>query len=278
MASFLPEFERLYENPEFEVGSSFNGFIGNANLDAQRTDMYEIGLQQELTYFLAVDITGYYRNVRSLLGSELNQTYRTDIIYGRYSNSSYGNVQGFVLAAKIRVPEYGIVADLNYTYQSAKGVASDPKQSFYDQTNTTESLITLNPLDWDLQHTFSAFINYNRKPWSSSVIIRTNSGYPFSPGGYAELRNQGRFKGDLFVDLNVSRSFEIEGLNFEVFAKIINLFDKTREDLLPQINPAETKAHNDIGKNLVNSLYEYSYSPTSQPAPREIRIGTKFSF
>ncbi|MCB0283212.1 MAG: TonB-dependent receptor [Calditrichaeota bacterium] len=274
----IPEFERLYENPEFEVGSSFNGFIGNADLDAQRTDMYEIGLQQELANFLAVDITGYYRNVRQLLGSELNQTYRTDVVYGRYLNNSYGNVQGVVFAAKIRVPQYGVTADLNYTYQSAKGVASDPKQSFYDQTSTTESLITLNPLSWDLQHTFSAFINYNQKPWNGSVIVRTNSGYPFTPGGYAELRNQGRFKGDLFVDLNISHTFDFDKMNIEIFAKIINLFDKTREDLLPQINPAEIEAHNDIGKNLINTLYEYSYNPAGQPAPREVRIGTKFSF
>ncbi|MDR9415077.1 MAG: TonB-dependent receptor, partial [Gracilimonas sp.] len=45
----IPEFSRLYENPEFEVQSSnFTQFIGNAGLDAQRSNTYEIGLQQQI--------------------------------------------------------------------------------------------------------------------------------------------------------------------------------------------------------------------------------------
>ena len=275
----IPEFDRLYENPEFEVTGFYNSYIGNADLDAQRTDMYEIGLQQQLADFLAIDITGYYRNIRNLMGSELHQTYRTDIFYGRYANSTHGSVRGFTVAARIRVPQFGVTADVNYTYQTAKGIASDPKQEFYDAQGRNEATILLNPLDWDLRNTFNAFLNYSRESWGSSVIVRMNSGYPFTPEGYTELRNSGRYTGDIFVDLNAFKRFNIySGLQVELFAKVINLFDRTRIDLLPEIRPLDAQAHHDNGLDLFNTLYEYNLNPAIQPTPREIRIGTRFIF
>ncbi len=76
----IPEFSRLYENPEFEVAGVYGSYLGNANLEPQRTDMYEIGLQQQLSEFMVVDVTSFYRDVRNLLGTDLYETYRGDII------------------------------------------------------------------------------------------------------------------------------------------------------------------------------------------------------
>lgn len=274
----IPEFERLYENPEFEVFGFGNSFIGNADLDAQRTDTYELGLQQQLAEFLAVDITGFYRNVRNLMGSVIYQTYRTDVLYGRYANNSHGSVRGVTFAVKVRVPQLGVTADVNYTYQTAKGVASDPKQEFYDAAGRNESTIVLNPLDWDLRHTLNAFLNYSQKNWGASIIAKLNSGYPFTPGGYVELRNAGRYKGDFGVDLNAYKRFDIGNLQVELFAKVINVFDKTRVDQLPEVRPVDEEAHAANGLDLFNTLYEYRLNPTLQPVPREFRVGTKFIF
>ncbi len=275
----IPEFSRLYENPEFEITGFYSSFLGNADLEAQRTDMYEIGVQQQITNFMAVDITAYYRNIRNLMGSDLHQAYREDIFFGRYSNNSHGAVRGLTLAARMRLPQFGLTADLNYTYQTAKGIASDPKQSFFDAAGRNETTIVLNPLNWDLRHTFNAFISYSGNNWGSSAIVKMNSGYPFTPGSYIELRNAGRFKGDLFVDLSAFKRFKIlGGHQVEVFTKIINLFDFHRIDLLPQIRPLDDEAHRNNGLDLFNTLYEISLNPAVQPTPREIRIGTKFIF
>jgi len=275
----IPEFDRLYENPEFEVAGSVSSFIGNADLQAQRTDMYELGLQQQLADFIAVDITGYYRNIRNLMGSKIYETYRGDILYGRYQNNSHGSVRGLTIAAKIRVPQHGLTADLNYTYQSAKGIASDPKQEFFDAQGRNESTIVLNPLAWDLPHSFNAFFNYVQNDWGSSIIFKLNSGYPFTPGGYTELRNAGRYQGDFFVDLSAYKRFDvITGMQVEIFAKINNLFDSYRIDLLPEIRPVDEEAHRNNGFDRFNTIYDYSQDPEIQPRPREIRIGTKVIF
>ncbi len=275
----IPEFSRLYQNPEFEVVGFYSSLIGNADLEAQRTDMYEIGLQQQLTSFLAVDLTGYYRNVKNLLGSELFQTYRTDILYGRYANNSHGSVRGFTLATKFRVPEAGVTADLNYTFQTAKGIASDPRQTFFDAAGRNEATIVLNPLDWDLRHTFNAYVVYARDSWVGSVIVNMNSGYPFTPGGFVELRNSGRYQGDLNIDLSATRRFSFgNALNIELFGRIENLLDRTRDDFLPAIRPLDNQAHNANGFNRINSLYEFNLNPASQPVPREIRFGARIVF
>ncbi len=273
----IPEFDRLYENPEFEVVN--NSFIGNADLDAQRTDSYELGLQQELASFLAVDITAYYRNIRNLLGSKLYNTYRTDIVYGRYVNNSHGAVRGFSLSTKVRVPDYGLVADFNYTYQVAKGIGSDPKQEFNDKTGLSEAAIVLNPLNWDLRHSFNFLISYSQQSWGASIIGRMSSGYPFDPTGFSsELPNQGRYQGDFSLDLNASKRIAIGGFNFEVFARLMNILDRQRIDTLPQLDQNLVQHHKDNGFSVYNSLYDFNLEPQNQPRPREVRIGARLIF
>ena len=272
----IPEFDRLYENPEFEVLNE--SFIGNADLEAQRTDMYELGLQQQLAEFLAVDITAYYRNIRNLLGSTLYKTYRTDLVYGRYVNNSHGAVRGLSIATKIRVPDFGLVADFNYTYQVAKGIASDPKQEFNDLTGKNEAAIVLNPLAWDLRHSFNFLISYSKDSWGASIIGRLNTGYPFTPNGFIELRNQGRYQGDFNIDLNASKQIAMGDLNIEIFARVMNLLDRQRIDLFPEIRPEDEAIHEQNGFNRFNTLYELNLAPQNQPAPREVRFGARLIF
>ncbi|MDZ7263962.1 MAG: TonB-dependent receptor [candidate division KSB1 bacterium] len=282
----IPEFSRLYENPEFEVAGVYGSFLGNADLEPQRTDMYEIGLQQQVTDFLVVDATGFYRDVRNLLGTELHQTYRGDIIYGRYINTDYGAVRGITLSSEFRFPAAGLNAGLDYTYQVAKGIASDPKQVFFDAQGLTESQTILIPLNWDLRHTINAFLNYSQQHWGCSMIMRMNSGYPFTPPDPStkrqreinELRNTGRFKGDLFMDVRAYRRFTVGQLSLEAFVKIENLLDKLRRDLFPEVDPRDRQAHQNNGLERINTLYDYRLNPVVQPTPREIKFGLKIDF
>ncbi len=274
----IPEFSRLYENPEFEVAGNLGSFIGNADLKAQRTDMYEIGLQQQLTNFLAVDVTMFYRNIRNLLSSELHITYQNDIIYGRYVNNDHGNVRGVTLATKIRLAETGISGGVDYTYQVAKGIASDPKQKLWDAQGRSESSILLNPLSWDLRHSANGYVNYSQTGWGGSLIARLNSGYPFTPAGYPELPNAGRLKGDFFMDFQMYKRFQIDRWGMELFIRIENLLDNYRNYLLPEVDPRDELAQQQNGLDQINTRYEYELNPGAQPKPREIKLGIKVDF
>lgn len=280
----IPAFARLYENPEFEVLGTFQSFVGNANLDAQRTTMYEIGLQQELFPFMAADITAFYRDVRNLLGADLIDTYRSDVSYGRYVTDDFGSVRGVTVALDVRLPEEGVSAGLNYTYQVAKGLASNPKQEFIDAAVGNEPPVAFLPLNWDLRHTGSAFVNYTRPSWAASVIVRANSGYPFTPDEYrvgseiVELRNRARFNGDFFVDLRAAKRFQVGALEPEVFVKIENLLDYQRNDRLPEIDPRTAEEFVRLGLDRINTIREFELTPTVQPIPREVRLGLNVSF
>ncbi len=79
----LPEFQYLYTNPDFKLspGGGY-GVFGNADLYPQKTVMYEIGLQQQITQDLGVDATLFYRDVRDWVGTSPLYTMRAIIAGG----------------------------------------------------------------------------------------------------------------------------------------------------------------------------------------------------
>ncbi|MDO8550963.1 MAG: TonB-dependent receptor, partial [Ignavibacteria bacterium] len=157
----IPPFENLYRNPNFRIPltgdfpQNIGNTIGNADLKPQQTIMYEIGLQQALTDELGITITGYYKDIRNLLGSEIyikNEFKK----FSKLVNRDYGSVKGITLSFEKRF-SYGIGATLDYTFQVARGSASDPNAAFNNaQSNPPiEENKQLVPLDWDRTHSLN---------------------------------------------------------------------------------------------------------------------------
>lgn len=130
----IPPFQYLYENPEYSIRTNTMSLIGNAELKPERTVMYEVGLQQQLVDGVAMTLTGFYKDVRNLLGTEILTTYN-QVQYARYINRDYANVRGVTVAFDKRL-ENGIGVAVDYTYQIAEGNASDPLQVYqYSQSD-----------------------------------------------------------------------------------------------------------------------------------------------
>ncbi|MEJ2615159.1 MAG: carboxypeptidase-like regulatory domain-containing protein, partial [Ignavibacteriaceae bacterium] len=57
----IPDYSQLYLNDQFKLTSTqgVQGPFGNNDLNPQRTTIYELGLQQQLTQDLAIDLTAY---------------------------------------------------------------------------------------------------------------------------------------------------------------------------------------------------------------------------
>lgn len=280
----IPEFSRLYENPEFEVTlGSFNTFLGNANLEAQRSTVYEMGLQQALGPFFVLDVTAYYRDVRNLLGTGLYATYTGGDTYGRYENADFGNVRGLSSALSFEFREQGLRGALNYTYQSARGNGSDPRQAFFDAQNNNSATRVLVPLDWDQQHNVNLDVTYANQGWTFGVVGTFVSGYPFTPTNtlrvpIVELRNQARYNPELLVDLRVGKVIPVGGVRGQVFAIAENILDFYRDDRFPRLFQTEVEAHQDNGLGRINSLRAFRYNPIVQPRPRQLRLGVQLDF
>src|SRR5690606_4742361 len=117
-------------------------------LKPQQTIMYEIGLQQELTPILGLTITAYQKDIRNLLATEIH--IKNDFKkFSKLINRDYGSVKGITISLEKRFSD-GIAATIDYTYQVAKGNASDPNAEFNKaQANPPiEENKQLVPLDW----------------------------------------------------------------------------------------------------------------------------------
>ena len=279
----IPQFSQLYENPEFEVSpSSFSQFIGNADLEAQESTMYEIGLQQQLGKNVAIDLTTFYRDQREQVGTELFSSRTGGDNWGRFENNSFGRVRGVTLATKIRT-DIGVVGSINYTFQSAKGTESNPKQAFFDRQQNNSPLRELVALSWDQRHNVSTSLSYEKKQISLGLLGEFHTGFPFTPEDnqrieIIELRNEALFDPEFTIDLRAAYKFTFSGLNSQLFFNAKNILDFSRDNREPQIFPSEIQAHNRNGKDLINSLRDFRFNPGIQPSPREVRLGIQFSF
>jgi len=279
----IPQFSQLYENPEFEVSpSSFSQFIGNADLEAQESTMYEIGLQQQLGENVAIDLTTYYRDQRELVGTALYSARTGGDNWGRFENNSFGRVRGVTLATKIRT-DVGVIGSINYTFQSAKGTESNPKQAFFDRQNNNSPLRNLIALDWDQRHNISSSLSYATEHLSVGLLSQFHTGFPFTPVDnqrieIIELRNEALFDSEFTIDLRAAYQFKLSGVDSQIFFNAKNILDFSRDNREPQLFPSEIEAHNNNGKNLINTLRDFRFNPAVQPSPREVRLGVQFSF
>ncbi|HTX18284.1 MAG TPA: TonB-dependent receptor [Bacteroidota bacterium] len=291
----IPAFEYLYKNPNFRIPLTGNypdfigSVIGDANLQPQRTTMYEIGLQQELAQNLGITVTGYYKDIRNLLGLQLYLK-NNFVKFGEYINVDYGAVEGFTISLDRRLAD-GFGANLDYTYQVAKGNASDPEDDYNKATASPPIAINqqLVPLNWDRRHS----LNFTLTAGSSSnllasFIVRLGSGMPYTPALENQrtgLENSGNMPMFFNADLYLTKYMDLYELPLSIFLKIYNVFDTANEinvytdtgraGYTLALTQAEEAAQPVRG---VNTLQQYYSRPDFYSAPRQVEIGLSLNF
>ncbi len=138
----------------------------NAKLRSEKTTQYEVGFSQVMGENVAIDVTGFYKEIRdytlikNLFGAQLDQS---DFVWAQYQNGDYGVVKGISFGLGMnRVG--GLMANLSYTAQWAEGTGSDPESNYYVAWQSDQgeagfpSLI--NPLDYDQRHTGNLMLDY----------------------------------------------------------------------------------------------------------------------
>jgi len=293
----IPNFDYLYTNPEFDIyplqsiasppPQSQLNTVGNADLRPQKTVIYEIGLQQQLAGDLGLDLTAYYKDIRNLLGTEVymtNEGYR----YGRYINRDYANVKGITVALEKR-PAMGIAATIDYTFQIARGNASDPNSAFLDQQTDppkqTEKKMV--PLSWDRRHQINLTLSMGTQSgYNVSIIGRLGTGLPYTPSHQnyqTGVENSARKPTVYNVDLYAYKDFKAGALYMTLFMRAYNLFDRLNEDNVftdtgragYSLAPLYAGGLRPRGLNSLNDFY---IRPDFYSRPREVNIGVKFKF
>ena len=287
----VPRFERLYQNPDFELGSGTGniGVIGNADLKPEQTISGEVGLQQQISDDIGLGLTGFFRDIRNLAGTNAQEIvlFGGSARYNKLVNSDFGFIKGLVFSINKRFSG-GLSASMDYTLQEAKGSNSDPEQARNALAGGSLPEVQMTPLNWDQKHTANASITYSRTTWGGSVIGQWGSGLPYTPRRSEDitslLTNTQRKRAMYNVDVRAYKDFRFGRSLLTVFARVMNLLDTLNE-----IN-----VYNDTGRagyttdlqtarksnpqEIVNSLAEWYTNSTHYSEPRRIELGVNYVF
>lgn len=286
----LPPYEYLYKNPRFAVApGGLNTLMGNADLDPQSTVIYEVGYQQSFMDQIGIDLTGFYKDARNLLGTEIHETYILGDRYARYINLDYGNIQGITVALNKRATARDhLTISFDYTYQVAEGNASDPNHQFYNNQADPpkKSNIQVVPLNWDQRHTLNVSASFDDPRYLGIGIIgQFQSGLPYTPAIQSQettFENSGRKPFSYNVDLRFFKDFRLGKIDYTAFIKIYNLFDRDNEinvyDDTGRAGYSLVSQYIGERRSYVNSLDEWLQRPDYYSEPRKILIGFDVEF
>lgn len=285
----VPPFQFLYSNPEFEIKTGgLNSIVGNANLEPEQTIAYEFGLQQQLSRIVVIEVVGFYKDIRNLLGTEIFRTGQ-QTRYARYTNRDFGNVKGITVSVEQRRRRGDLLGiGVNYTFSVAEGVASDPDAVFLDNVSVPplESESQLVFLDWDQRHTINAIVNIGQGSWDVGLIGRMASGQPYTPTPFGRRttafpENSENRPPTFSLDLQASWSVATGAADISLFLKAFNLFDRR--------NPIDV--YSDTGKPgttiirgrderpvVISTLDDFINRRNFYAPPREIRAGVGIRF
>lgn len=286
----VPEYYRLYIGDQIKLSKSAGtyGPYGNPDLKPERNTMYELGLKQQLTEDLVVDVTGFYRDIRNWIStSPIKTTILSGVSYVTFNNRDFANVRGVTLSVDKKFNNnYAFTVD--YTFQIVEGTNSNPEQEFYSQQGGAEPTKILTPLDWDQRHSLNANLFVGGNTWGGSLISRIYTGQPYTPVSVtatrtgqsilAGLPNNSRTKPTLLtVDLNLYKNFAYRNLNIQLFMKIFNLLDAEN----PVVVYGDT-GRPDYTLLLLSQAAQadptWFDNPGYYSEPRRIQIGTRISF
>ncbi len=292
----LPRYEYLYTNPEFElgVGSGNQGLFGNADLKPQKTVKGEIGLQQQLGAFTAIDVTVFFEDFRNLTGTQSDEilVYGGAQSYSRYANSDFGFSKGFVVKFSQRFGG-GLAVNLDYTFSETKGNASNPADARNAILGGALPETIIAPLDWDQTHTLNISIAYTQsRNWGFSIIGNFFTGQPYTPAvnkftrvtQNAYPRNSDYKPSILNIDLRVYKDFPVGENYFSIFMRIFNLLDWANATQVytdtgdPYYTISKTEAERINPKMYYNTLDEVYTIPTFFSRPRRIEFGVSYNF
>ncbi len=292
----IPTFNYLYDRPDFKIDPSTTRVImGNADLKPQRTVQYEIGLQQQVSDNIGMDVTVFYRDVRDWVStSAMIVTPMPGVEYARWENKDYSNVRGVTVGVSKRFSNR-FSAELDYYYQVAEGTYSNPNDAFLAMIGNQEPRLKLVPMSWDQTHTINGSFSWARDGWTVSMIASYYTGRPYTPtvarastvGSAAVLEfddNSRRMPSRKNVDLLVRKAFPFRSLQVSLFVNAYNLLDIENQnavwsdtgtaDYTTTIEPSAIP----FDANRVGTLGDYSRISGYYAEPRRIEIGMAVGF
>jgi len=285
----MPPKYAIYQNNSYLVSESGNTLMGNAQLKAQKTVSYEIGLWQEIIPNMSVEVALYYRDIYDLLTVNLLETYYT-YRYGLYGNKDYANARGLEVKYDLLMGSFSAMA--NYSLQYTRGNADNPSTTFDRLGENQDPIPYLIPLEWDQRHTFNVTLGYHKKDYGTSLTVKYGSGRPFtySPQEESPLSRVNLYPNNSIrpstLEVDLMAQYDIKLLtNYRVrlMLNVYNLLDRLNERW---VNGETGRAYTAVVRETdlaghrsdFNDYYDRVRNPAAFYPPRLIKFGIGFYF
>ena len=227
--------------------------LGNPELKPEETRMYEVGVAQGLPLGIALDVSGYYKDVRNLVQLAFFSE-GVDIPYQTYVNRDYADIRGFRISLQRR--SGAVRGSVRYRYEVATGKTSSaedaPPQFIRDldgEVDEQRAGIGLNDILLDFDRTHNLIVqltattprelgpqvagSYPLGRWTGSVRTRVRSGRPYTSfaAGQDVLVADARAPMEYETSLKVTRPFRLaSGAEGALFVEVTNLFNQRTYD------------------------------------------------
>ncbi len=221
----------------------------NPTLKPEKTTSYEIGFTQQIGQRAALDVTGFYKEVRDYILMKNRGIENPSMLDGsefswsQYVNGDFGVTQGFSFNLRMRRIK-GFIADLNYTMMWARGTGSDPGSNFNIAWTGDTYPTIINRLDFDQRHTGSLMVDY-RSPartglfadFGANAIFTFGSGTAYTPsikesavfgrGWYTPVAavNSGNLPWSQNLDIRIDKGITLGGVKLNAYLLIRNVLN-----------------------------------------------------
>ena len=298
-----PELYSLLNNHMAQMdGGTESGFfiyLGNANLDPMRTDVYEMGMQYSMANDLKLDVSGYYKDISNLIGSQevyslpFQDTETGDwsegdafeaAHYSFLTSDHYGNIRGLEMSLA-KTGASGLTGRASYSYSISRGTASDKinagNGSLTQATGgIAANIMTMTVLDWHRPHVFNGYVDYHMDMGGMldragvNLTFNYSSGLPVSArSGVAGAALDERAPETIDVNLKLDATLALGPVNPTVYLLIENVMNK--QNVVYVADPGsyfdEASAYHDIAAGSANNLLAYG-------KPRTMNLGVQIDF
>ena len=246
----MPKFGELFMtlNPNL---SRANQIVGNPDLKPGKTIQQEVGLSNQFSANLAVDLRAYYKNIYNLLAVERLPT-NIGTPYDVVRNLDYGTVKGLEMVLNKRYSQYWAL-NLGYTLQYARGTNSDWADQYEihsrDAMDPVTGLTRVFPqktyyLDFDRRHSLIANLDLRLPkgfgpavagvhPFQNAglnIVYSLGSGLPYTKRDYKGNpigeKNGYRQPWTMTTDMTLSKSLRLFNTGITFSLEVYNLFNR----------------------------------------------------
>ena len=231
----------------FRIQRESNGFVtymGNPNLNWEKTIAYELGFEQNLYGFLLLKVAAYYKDVTEQPGWIYYQNVNASAAYYKSSNNNYADIRGFEVTLTKNMGRW-VSGFINYTYDvSSSGYFGLRKE--YQDPNEQRIYLSENPYQPKPHPRPYARLNVNfHSPdeygpqmlsfyplgsWNLNILANWKAGRyaTYNPNKIPGIVDNVRYRDYYNLDLRLAKTFSFASRKIQLYMDVDNVFNVKR--------------------------------------------------